>query len=281
MIDTLTGEQLASARARTHERIDDLIVAPRRRSRKLLPAVALAATVAAAAAVAFAPSSAPTRPEIATAATVLRDLKPQPLPTLGAGEYYAVRVVQREAANPDKALDLRYWADANGQGREESLLDGKVTRDKALGAPSDAPAHPTWPTDPDKLPEFLRAQLPTPPGAERSEPTTRDYVLAAAQMVIDPRGTPPEALRAVFEFLSGLPGMKLVGDVTDPLGRPGKAVAADGDPTIHEGVGVELIVNPDTGRPLAFVHYRNGDVNQPWLQTIRTEGVVQDTKTLP
>ncbi len=46
--------------------------------------------------------------------------------------------------------------------------------------------------------------------------------------------------------------MKLVGDVTDPLGRPGKAVAADGDAQIHEGIGVELIVNPDTGRPLAM-----------------------------
>ena len=53
---------------------------------------------------------------------------------------------------------------------------------------------------------------------EGSEPTTRDYVLAASQMITDRSGTPPEVLRAVFGFLSGLPGMKLVGDVTDPLG---------------------------------------------------------------
>ena len=29
------------------------------------------------------------------------------------------------------------------------------------------------------------------------------------------------------------------------------------------------------------VHYRDGDVNRPWLETIRTEGVVRDMKTLP
>lgn len=284
MIDTLTDEQLAAARARTHERINDLIVTPPRRSRRL-PALGLAVATVAAAVVAFAPGSGPTRLAEATASTTLRGFDPQPLPTLAPGEYYAVRVVQREAENPAKGLDLRYWADANGQGREESLVDGKVERDKALGAPepvpSKAPAHPAWPTEPAKLAEYLRAQLPTPPGDVRREPTTRDYVLAASQMVVDPRGTPPEVLRAVFTFLSGLPGMKLVGDVTDPLGRPGKAVAADGDPQIHEGVGVELIVDPDTGRPLAMVHYRDGDVNRPWLQTIRTEGVVRDTSTLP
>ena len=84
----------------------------------------------------------------------------------------------------------------------------------------------------------------------------------------------------MFGFLSGLPGMKLVGHVTDPLGRPGVAVAADGDPDIHEGVGVELIVNPETGRPLAMIHYRR-EVSTPWLETLRTEGVVRSTDELP
>ena len=56
MTDTLTETQLATARARTHERINDLIVRPPRRSRKL-PALALAVTAAAAAAVAFAPAA--------------------------------------------------------------------------------------------------------------------------------------------------------------------------------------------------------------------------------
>lgn len=289
MIDTLTEAQLASARARTHERINDLIVEPRRRSRKL-PALALAATAAVAAAVALAPGSAPTRLATATAATTLREFDPQPLPTLAPGEYYAVRVVQRDAKNPAKALDLRYWADANGEGREVSILDGKERADDPLGTwikklPPTARKLPElrdFPTEPKALAAKMRelALAPRLPD-ERGEPTTRDYVLAASQMVTDQRGTPPEVLRAVFGFLSGLPDMKLVGNVTDPLGRPGVAVAADGDPHVHEGVGVELIVNPETGRPLAMVHYRDGDVSKPWLQMTREEAVVKDSKTLP
>jgi hypothetical protein len=286
MIDTLTDEQLTESRARTHERINDLIVTRPRRSRKL-PALALAATAAAAAAVAFAPSGTPTRPADASAATVLRGLKPQPLPALKAGEYYAVRVVQSGAGD---VFEQRFWADADGKGRQVTVLDGKTTQDGPLGMlpdiqtiPAEQAARPLFPADPKDLPEYLRmlTQRFTPPGAEPRKPTTRDYVLAASQMIVDPRGTPPETLRAVFGFLSDLPGMKLVGDVTDPLGRPGTAVAADGDPEIHEGIGVELIVDPDTGRPLAMVHYRDGDVNKPWLQTVRTEGVTQNTDTLP
>lgn len=311
MNDTLTDEQLASARARTHERINDLIVTPPRRSRKL-PALALAATAAAAAAVAFAPSGAPTQPAAASAATVLRGLQPQPLPALKAGEYYAVRVVQREAERPERGVDQRFWADADGKGRTVTLVDGEERVDSADGKSiptppgsivqqespdgtvtklppggkiertpvnTEQPRLRDFPTEPKALAAKMR-ELASRSRLEGSEPTTRDYVLAASQMIADPNGTPPEVLRAVFGFLSGLPGMKLVGEVTDPLGRPGVAVAADGDPEIHENVGVELIVDPDTGRPLAMIHYR-GDVDQPWLQMTRTEGVVQDTETLP
>jgi hypothetical protein len=268
--------------------VDELIVTPRRRSRKL-PALAVVATAAAAAAVTFAPGGTPTRVADATAATVLRDLQPQPLPTLGAGEYYAVRVVQREAGTDDKGLDLRYWLDADGKGRELSLLDGKERSDGPAGTfvenlPPNAMKLPElrdFPTEPKALAAKMRELARTPLRPEPREPTTRDYVIAASQMLTDQRGTPPEVLRAVFGFLSGLPGMKLVGNVTDPLGRPGVAVAADGDPQIHEGVGIELIVNPETGRPLAMVHYRDGDVNKPWMQLTRVEGVVKDTETLP
>jgi hypothetical protein len=276
MIDTLTDAQLASSRARTHERINELIVAPPRRSRRL-PALALAAGAAVAAVVVFTPA----QPTVATAATVLRALEPEPLPTLGPGEYYAVRVVQRRADDPTEALDTRYWIDADGKGRERAVYRDEVKRDEPLRDAGDA-----LPTDPKALPAYLRAKAQAMrPERERkrdSEPTTRDYVLAAAQMVFDPRGTPPETLRAVFGFLAGLPGMKLLGDVTDPLGRPGKAVAADGDHVNDEGVGHQLIVNPDTGRPLAFIHYRReGGVSRPWLETIRTEGVVRDMKSIP
>jgi hypothetical protein len=295
MTDTLSPERLAAARARTHERIDARITRRRR-----WPVLAVAATAAAAAAVVFAPGGSPTRPEVATAATLLRSLDPQLLPTLGAGEYYAVRVVQREVGDPSPGLDQRYWADSADHGRELVLNDGKVQRDvpldtpvpmrekkmmvqdgpgkvRVVPAPSVVPTPSPFPTDPRQVPGALRELAERSPAGPA---TTYDYVVAAFQLVADRHGTPPEVLQAAWRFLSGLPGIRLIGDVRDPLGRPGQAVAADGDAN-REGVGIELIVNPDTGRPLAVVHYRDGDVNRPWLQTIRTEGVVGSTHEVP
>jgi len=295
MNDTLSPERLAAARAATHERIDARINRHRR-----WPVLAVAATAAAAATVLIAPNGSPTRPEVATAATMLRSLQPQALPTLQPGEYYAVRVVQREAADHDQALDSRYWADADDHGREEILLDGKVKRDVPLGtpmpnpdktmmvqengktkivpAPSAIPTPSPFPTDPKDVPAALKEIAKLSPADDA--PSTYDYVVAAFQLVGDRHGTSPEVLRATWQFLSGLPGIRLIGDVTDPLGRPGQAVAVNGGAN-REGVGIELIVNPDTGRPLAVVHYRDGDVSNPWLETIRTEGVVKGTDTLP
>ena len=181
MIDTFTDEQLDRARARTHERVDELTVTPRPRSRRKLPALALAATAAAAAAVAFAPGSAPTRVAVATAATVLRDFEPQPLPTLASGEYYAVRVVQRDARDHEDALDLRYWADANGKVHDRSFLDGKERRADATPPPPvnarKLPELRDFPTEPQALAAKMRelATATHPPG-ERREPTTRDYI---------------------------------------------------------------------------------------------------------
>ena len=66
--------------------------------------------------------------------------------------------------------------------------------------------------------------------------------------------------------------------MTDPIGRPGTGVAADGDADT-ENAGVELIVARDTGLPLALVHDRDGDVHDPW--PTRQDGVVQGTDALP
>jgi hypothetical protein len=99
-------------------------------------------------------------------------------------------------------------------------------------------------------------------------------------MVFGAKPTPPAVLRGIYDFLGTLPGIRLIGDVTDPLGRPGKAVAVNGDAN-SEHVGVELILAPDTGLPLAVVHYRNNDIEQHWLYTTRQEGVVKGTETLP
>ncbi len=273
--------------AATHARIDELARRGRRRRRG--PLLAFAATAAAAAAVVLTTGGSPTttQPQAATAATVLRQLadragEQEPL-RLGAGQYVYTRIVQRDADDHEKALDLRYWADAEGKGREVAILDGKKLRDTWLGAPhpgyppgEQAPALSTLPTEPAALAAGMR-ELAEPlrePG-DTAPPTAREYLRVATLMIADNRVTPPEVIRAIFSFLSGLPGIRLVGDVVDPIGRPGKAVAVDGDPERHEGLGIELIVNPDTGKPLAFVHYKGGDVNRRYLEMTRTEAVVR------
>ncbi|HEY6886629.1 MAG TPA: CU044_5270 family protein [Solirubrobacter sp.] len=270
-----------------HARIDELSTRTPRRRR--LPALALAVAAAVAAAVVLATGGTPTttHPTAATAATLLHDLGDRAgdlaRVKLTDGQYYAVRVHQYAASGKATSVDMRTW-EHNGDGRELVLVDGRTKRDVRLGTPQagrNLPDLATFPTDPVALAAKLRAVTKTTQLHPGSEPTARDYVSTAMQMVFDARQTPPAVLRGIYAFLATLPGMRLIGDVTDPLGRPGKAVAVDGDPVTQEGIGIELILAPDTGLPLATVHYRDGDVNRPWLYTVRQEGVVTGTDTLP
>jgi hypothetical protein len=271
--------------APVHARIDQLAATKRRRRK--LPALTLAAIAAAAAAVVLTTGGTPTttRPAAATAATVLRHLGAKLRPVkLGDGQYYAVRVRQYEASGKGRSVDMRTWARGD-EGREQVLVDGESKRDVPLGTPQPdllkLPDLATFPTEPKALAARMRSaatQMQLHPG---TEPTARDYINTAMQMVFDARRTPPEVLRAVYGFLATLPGIRLIGDVNDPLGRPGKAIAVDGDPVTQEGVGIEVILAPDTGLPLAVVHYRDGDVTRPWLYSTRQEGVVTGTDTLP
>jgi hypothetical protein len=284
MLRELPAPELDFDATSTHARID----APRRRR---APLVALAATAAVAAAVVLTTGGSPTATRPETASALLRDLAQrageQPSIALGPGQYRFSRIVQRNAENHEKALELRYWENAAGKGREVAILDGKTLRDTYLGAPHpglpegpEPPRLDRLPTEPAALAARMEelARLTMVPGGER-EPTARHYLLAATQMVTDPSATPPEVLRAIFTFLSEQPGIRLIGDVVDPLGRPGKAVAVDGDPD-HEGIGVELIVNPETGSPLAFVHYKDGDVHRPWLELTREVAVVDGDRAV-
>jgi len=267
-----------------HARIDELAAAPPRRRRRL-PALALVAAALAAATVVLTTGGTPTttQPSAATAATVLHALGKRvaatPAARLGPGEYYAVRVHQYAASGKATDVEMRSWT-RDGKTRDVAIVAGKERGDGGRNEAS-FPDLSTLPTEPAALAARMRelaAKGQVHPG---SEPTPRDYLNAAMQTVFDARQTPPAVLRGIYEFLATLPGIRLIGDVTDPLGRPGKAVAVDGDPVTNEGIGIELIVAPETGEPLAIVHYRDGDVNDPWLYTTREEGVVDDDRTLP
>jgi hypothetical protein len=58
--------------------------------------------------------------------------------------------------------------------------------------------------------------------------------------------TPPELRSALYQVVADLPGVELVGDVKDPIGRDGVAVAYT-----HAGARAELIFDPDTSQLLA------------------------------
>ena len=286
----LAPERIARARAATHDRIDALVAPPERRRRGARRAGALAlAALAAAGALVLTDGGGAGGPGVATAAGALHELgrraAAQPPAPLGPGEYYAVRVHQWPAAGHGADVDLRTWA-ADGRGRSLTLVDGRTQRDGPLATPALVPGSArvldwsTFPTEPAALARRMRAAADRLGLREHGTPTTRDYVLTAATMIVRPDRVPAATLQGIYDFLAGLPGIRLVGDVTDPIGRPGTAVAADGDADT-ENVGVELIVARDTGLPLALVHYRDGDVHQPWLYTTRQEGVVQGTDALP
>jgi hypothetical protein len=59
---------------------------------------------------------------------------------------------------------------------------------------------------------------------------------------------PPELRAALYQVLTRLDGVKLVGGVTDQAGRPAVSVAIDVDRPLHERN--ELLLEPATGRLL-------------------------------
>jgi hypothetical protein len=286
----LTPERAAGARARTHERIDARIAPPRPRRRGARRAGALAlAAVAAAGALVVTVGGGAGGPGVATAAGALhglgRRVAAQPPVQLGPGEYYAVRIHQYPAAGPADGtdVDMRTWT-AGDRRRVVNLVNGRLQRDGLVVPPAPpGPRAPDWsafPTDPASVAGWMRAAAEATGNHEHGAPTPYDYIITATFMIFGRDHVPPAALQGVYGFLAGLPGIRLVGDVKDPLGRPGTAVAADGDAD-RESVGIELILDRTTGLPLAVVHYRDGDIAKPWLYTTRQEGVVRGTDALP
>jgi hypothetical protein len=113
--------------------------------------------------------------------------------------------------------------------------------------PDDAP----WvdvsalPTNPDELITALREEAAVP---------TDDQAFAVIGSVLSQGDATPELRAALLEVAARLDGVQLIGDVTDPLGRAGVALAADG---IER---TQLVFDPETSYLLATETYQiNGD----------------------
>ncbi len=96
------------------------------------------------------------------------------------------------------------------------------------------------PTDPGELRDLIEARTIEggPPGDWETFAIIGDLLRETY--------APPGVRSALYRIAADLPGVELVGKVTDPLGREGVAVAYT-----HDGVRHELLFDPDTSRLLA------------------------------
>ncbi|MDQ4004949.1 MAG: CU044_5270 family protein [Actinomycetota bacterium] len=104
-------------------------------------------------------------------------------------------------------------------------------------------------TDPDELFEQIErravesSSAPVPEGA----PVTQEMFVIVADLLRE-TVTPPELRAALYEVAARIPDVELVGDVTDPVGRPGVAVAMTWE---QDAIREELIFDPVTSELLA------------------------------
>ncbi|NJP92984.1 hypothetical protein HCN51_26640 [Nonomuraea sp. FMUSA5-5] len=117
------------------------------------------------------------------------------------------------------------------------------------------------PTDPDRLIERLRAYHAIWNARGFTQPFAT-FLPTTANLLSMPLS--PAQRAALIRVLAALPGTKVVGTVTDPLGRKGISVdlGGEGGSVVYSGkprkelpVSYRLILDPATGATLAHVSY--------------------------
>ncbi|MEU9834302.1 CU044_5270 family protein [Streptosporangium sp. NPDC048047] len=103
------------------------------------------------------------------------------------------------------------------------------------------------PRDADALLERFKA-IPRPDGPSREE----DWFFSAVSLLNLP--SPPGLRAAALRILAGLPGTRMVGEITDPLGRPGVAVRINAEGAGESEIGdatvptdYQVVLDPVTG----------------------------------
>lgn len=100
------------------------------------------------------------------------------------------------------------------------------------------------PTDPDELSQVIRAR------AEQTDVPVEAEMLVIVGDLLRETAAPPDLRGALYRVAARIPGVELVGEVTDPAGRRGVAVAVTSD---YSGARTrkELIFDPETSDLLA------------------------------
>jgi hypothetical protein len=249
----------------------------RRRSYRLvLPAVAVIGALVAA--VLFVPVSG-TRPDATAAAQVLyaaarvAEKQPQtPMPAHGfrytrSKDAYLSTVGDKVAVSALVPHVREIWIAPDGSGRllEESYEpmflgpQDKVKWEEAgrppLGGPgnSDESFGPgglyyqnfsEYSIDPDELYDQIRNR------AEGHGSSTDSEMLVLVGDLLRETVAPPDLRAALFRVAARIPGVELVGEVTDPAGRKGIAVARTSDDSGYSERD-ELVFDPETSEMLA------------------------------
>jgi hypothetical protein len=172
--------------------------------------------------------------------------------TVGARTWSALLPTERETwAAPDGRLHLREVSQ-----KPEFASEAQRAMWVAAGSPPLEPGHVS--EESIKGPGFLDTSgLPTEPKTlrraieARKAPQFRDPPGEAETLVLIGdllRETylPPSFRAALYEVAAELPGVELLGEVRDPVGRTGLGVAFSGRETRHE-----LIFDPETSALLA------------------------------
>jgi hypothetical protein len=130
--------------------------------------------------------------------------------------------------------------------RKKGFLDASF---KANDSDAGAPAYRDL-SEKSTVPDQLREQIESG-DLKGPFPHSGDRAAVTYDTVLDLLGAPaiyapPKVRAALFEVAAQLPGVELVGEVTDPVGRPGVAVGLT-----NNGIRREMIFDPRTAALLA------------------------------
>lgn len=127
------------------------------------------------------------------------------------------------------------------------------------------------PTDPVEL----KAVLETGQLLDQS-PGDANLAIAIGE-VFEQGGIPPEISAALFEILDGLPSVRVLDPMIDPLARPGIGI------TVREGNGGErwFVFDADTASFLAAETVRPGDTEPSSWEALTATAVVDGDKERP
>jgi len=121
------------------------------------------------------------------------------------------------------------------------------------------------PGDPAKLKAAIARRLPGAHGRLLDTITFEDGIEVIMELPVS-----STVRAAAYRMMASLPGVKAVGEFTDPLGRKGQAITmgADGSTQVMH----RMIIDSETGMPLAWEQYQTKNGQIVTAQTVSAAG---------